>query len=190
MLLLVLVYRMFTFKRKSFGISSAGLALLFGCTHPTPLSPANLISQNDFESLKGWVEVPPTLTTDRAHSGKYCSKVDASIEYGLCYTTTLAEAGLKAGQTIEVSAWGLRTAEPTNGAIVVQLIDPANGQQLYWEALDMATQVHTYNRWMLLEKTFTLPMKAKDSHQLRVYPWRYHATQATYFDDLRIMLVD
>jgi len=166
------------------------LILMVGCTSTeTSSSSADLISQNDFESLDGWLPVPSSVTMERAHSGHYATKIDVSVEYGLGYASTLAKAGLVAGQDIEVSAWALRTGAEANGAIVVQVVDAIDGQQVYWQALQIGEQVKTYNRWMLIKKRFQLPKNALANHQLRVYPWRNQASQPAYFDDIRLLRV-
>lgn len=161
--------------------------LLCGCSRPESPVPADLISQNDFESLSGWVAaVPPGLTTERAHSGSYAVKVDAGTEFGAGYSTTLADAKLQPGQRLKVSAWALRTSEQTNAALVVQLIDPTTGQQLDWQGLSLVEQIKTYNRWMLLEMQVRIPENAQPHYQLKVYPWRNQAVQAAYFDDIQL----
>ncbi|SHK10958.1 carbohydrate binding domain-containing protein [Hymenobacter psychrotolerans] len=167
-------------------VSLVAGGLLCSCSPESPVS-ADLISQNDFESLSGWVAaVPPGLTTERAHSGSYAVKVDAATEFGAGYTTTLADAKLQPGQKLQVSAWALRTSGETNAALVVQLLDPATGQQLDWHGLSLVEQIKTYNRWMLIEMQVRIPDNAPPHSLLKVYPWRYQAVQAAYFDDIQL----
>ncbi len=159
--------------------------LLAGCTGHGA-SPEEMVSQNNFESLDGWLPVPPALTLERAHSGRYATKVDAGIEYGQGYRTSLTTAGLAAGQQLVVSAWALRTAEQANATLVVQLIDPSTGRQVGWQGLDIAEQIKTYNRWMFIDMHFQVPADAQPQYELRVYPWRGKAAQPVYFDDIQI----
>lgn len=159
--------------------------LLASCMRGRP-SAEELVSQNNFESLDGWLPVPPTLTQERAHSGRYATKVDAETEYGQGYRATLAAAGLVAGQQLVVSAWALRTAEQGNATLVVQLIDPGTSRQIGWQGLELAEQIKTHNRWMFIDMQFQVPADAQPHYELRIYPWRGKATQPAYFDDILI----
>jgi hypothetical protein len=164
------------------------LGLLVGCTTPPPTTPANCIAQNDFEGLEGWVTVPPSLTSERAHSGRYCVKVDLQSEYGLGYTSPLAKTGLRAGQRLRVQGWALRTGPQTGAAIVVQLTTADQPtKKLLWEVLSISRQVITYNRWVPVKQTFLLPTTLPPDCQLSVYLWRHQDTQPTYLDDLQLL---
>lgn len=160
------------------------LALAAGCTAP----PAQRIAHTDFDALVGWAPLPPSLTSERAHSGRYCVKVDGASEYSISYAVPLAAAGLQPGQRLGVRGWALRTGSQTGAAVVVQVIDPARpGESVFWQALPVSQQVITYDRWVPIKQTFTLPARLPGGCQLRVYLWRGPDTQPTYLDDLELL---
>ena len=142
--------------------------LVGGCNKPPVVTPTNLISQNDFDSLNGWVPMPPSVTDEQAHSGRFSTKVDGGTEFGLGYGNTMAEAGLQAGQKLTLSAWALRTGGGSTASLVVQVINPADPtQQVFWEGFPIEKQVLTYNRWMQVSLTVTLPASCIPAHQFK-----------------------
>lgn len=170
------------------GLTALGLLALAGCTPLPPATPANLVAQNDFESLAGWVAVPPSLTSERARSGHYCVKVDKDNEYSLGYSGALAPAGLLPGGRLRVQGWALRTGPQAGAAVVVQIVDPAQADKsVFWQKIPVSTQVITYNRWVPVKETFTLPATLPPGCQLKVYLWRNQDTQPTYLDDLQLL---
>ena len=135
----------------------AGAVALASCQNPRP-GAAGLVARNDFESLDGWVPAAPTLTTERAHSGRYAVKVDAANEFSLGYANALANTGLRPGQRLVVRGWALRTGPQAGAALVVQLVNPADEKQaVYWQSLPVSKHVITYNRWTPIGQAFTLP---------------------------------
>ena len=160
------------------------LALAAGCTAP----PAVRIAYSDFDALVGWVAMPPSLTSERAHSGRYCLKVDGGSEYSISYSVPLADTGLRPGQRLGVRGWALRTGSQRAAAVVVQVIDPARpAESVFWQAIPISKQVITYDRWVPIKETFTLPASLPGGCQLKVYLWRGSDTQPTYFDDLELL---
>lgn len=153
----------------------------------TEALPENLISHNDFESLEGWAPANASLTTAKAHSGRYSVKVDSGVEYGMSYTSPLSKASPTRLQKLEVSAWVLLTGKECNANLVVEVKNPADdAQKIFWESLEVGKEVKSVNKWTEVKKTFTLPATVEAAHELRVYLWRAGATQPVFLDDIAI----
>lgn len=169
-------------------LAVAALPLLASCSKTEEkAAPANLITQNDFENLYGWVSATPSLTTEKAHSGRYSVKVDKDVEYGISYISLLGKASASRVQKLNVSGW-VMTADPNSTAsIVVQVMNPAQGnQQVFWDNIDLKKEVTKANEWTEVKKEFTLPANVEAGHELRIYMWRSGSDKPTYLDDLTI----
>jgi hypothetical protein len=160
---------------------------LAGCSGPGAESAdEKLITQNNFDQLEGWVPPVAGLTTERAHSGRYATKVDAATPYSLGYITTLGQASPVKLKKILVSAWILRTGPQALASIVVELKNPSTGQGIYWKALDVTKDVHDVNVWEEVSQVFELPENIEATHELRVYLWGSTTPQPVFMDDITI----
>lgn len=168
--------------------AAMGLLVLAGCSSNTETeTPANLITQNDFEGLDGWVPGTPSLTTEKAHSGRFSTKVDKDAEYSLSYVNLLGKASAARIQKIKLSGWVLLAGPKATATVVVQVVDPAqDNKQVFWEGIDLSKEVKKTNEWTEVSKEFTLPANLEAGHQLRVYMWRGGAEQPAYLDDLTL----
>jgi hypothetical protein len=173
------------------------LAILFtlivnavACSSPKQeaVTPDNLVAKNDFESLDGWGVVSSSLTTAKAHSGRYSVKVDPETEYSVGYTNTLIRVSDRKINKLHLHGWVLLSGPKAKAVMVVQLTDPTKGgAQVYWEALNIRAEVKTLNRWTEIDKDFELPATVNSNQELKVYMWRNGPPeQTTYLDDLEI----
>ncbi|MBX0292556.1 carbohydrate binding domain-containing protein [Hymenobacter sp. HSC-4F20] len=169
----------------------AGAALLLGLTAcstaPATEETGHRVTYNDFEAVDGWGPAVPSLTTEKAHSGRFAVKVDNAVEYSLGYANLLGKASTARMRKLTVRGWARREGPDGSATLVVQVTDPAQGnQQLYWEPLHFAEQVKTPGQWEQISKEYTLPAGLQASHELKVYLWRNSAAQPAYLDDLTI----
>lgn len=172
-------------------LSTLLCAGLVSCSESgTEATPENLISRNDFEAIEGWGPATPSLTTAKAHSGRYSIKVDSGVEYGMSYITPLSKASPSRLQKLEVSAWAMLTGKEGNANLVVEVKNPADdSQKIFWESLEIGKESKSLNKWQEVRKIFTLPANVEPTHELRVYLWRAGATQPVYLDDVTIARV-
>lgn len=170
----------------------AGSVLLMGmatCSSPAKEEavPANLVAKNDFEAVDGWGVVSTSLTNAKAHSGRYSVKVDGGIEYSIGYRNTLLQVSNSKINKLHVRAWVLLSGTKAKAVLVVQIVNPAkNGEQVYWQALDIRAEVKTLNHWTQIDKDFDLPANISSNQELRVYMWRTSPNDTTYLDDVEI----
>jgi hypothetical protein len=148
---------------------------------------ANLVAENDFESVEGWGVTSTSLTTAKAHSGRYSVKVDPAIEYSIGYRNTLLRLSDTRIKKLHVHGWVQLSSFKAKAVIVVQVTNPdKGGEQVYWQALDVRDEVKTINRWTQVDQDFELPATVSSSHELHVYMWRTSPEDTTYLDDLEI----
>ncbi|WP_426058269.1 carbohydrate binding domain-containing protein [Hymenobacter sp. B1770] len=151
------------------------------------VTPENLITKNDFESMEGWGVVSSSLTTAKAHSGRYSVKVDPETEYSIGYTNNLIRVSDRKINKIHVHGWVLLSGPKAKAVMVVQITDPAKGgPPIYWEAMNIRAEVKTLNHWTEIDKDFDLPSTINSNQELKVYMWRNGPEQTTYLDDLEI----
>lgn len=149
--------------------------------------PANRVAMNDFESMDGWGVISPSLTTEKAHSGRYSVKVDRETEYSIGYTNPLIRVASTKIKKLHVHGWVMLGNPQAKGVIVVQVTNPAKGgEKIYWEALDVRSAAKTLNRWTEIDKDFDLPDTIASTHELRVYMWRTAPDGLIYLDDLEL----
>jgi hypothetical protein len=149
--------------------------------------PANLVAKNDFEAVEGWGVSSNSLTTAKAHSGRYSIKVDPEIEYSLGYRNTLLRVSDVRMKKLHIHGWVQVSSFKAKAVIVVQLTDPAKGgEQVYWQALDVRNEVKTINHWTQVDQDFDLPDTMSADQELSVYMWRTAPDDTTYLDDLEI----
>ena len=167
------------------------LALLASCGDNPPTEDKDLLAYNDFEQLNGWVGATTTaaLTTEKAHSGRYCTFVAPGTEYGIGYVSQLSQLSPVRPVKIKISAWVLAT-ENSPATIVTSLENAGADKPVFWEAMDLGKAVTRANEWQKAEKTITIPADANASTQVKVYPWRNNSEQPAYFDDIEIRTLD
>lgn len=146
----------------------------------------NVVAANDFESMDGWAPANPSITREKAHSGHYSARINQAVEFSAGYTNLLGSMSSVRMQKLTVKAWGLRSGGDAKASLVVQVVNPVTGASLYWQALDVTTQVTTLNRWTEVSKTFDIPATLGPTEQMRIYLWRT-GSQAVYLDDIALI---
>lgn len=146
---------------------------------------------NDFDTLAGWTGSPnPSLTKEKAHSGKYSIKVDPSLEYSLGYNSTLnrlsdARADAK---NMAIRGWAFVPSESDHPQVVLELLNPATGQLLLREAADLhqVAADQGYGKWVEFSHPVALPAAATAFTQVKLYLWRGDSPEPVYVDDLAL----
>lgn len=146
---------------------------------------------NDFESIYGWLPEPqnPTLTTEKAHSGKYSIKVDNVYDFSMTYRTPLGRLHNSRIKKIKIEAWAFVPSAKTPVALIT-VIDPAEAsdKSLLWESLDLNVAVKgEFGKWVKVSKDITVPAEATFNSRLSIYLWRNGPVPGpTYLDDIVI----
>ena len=150
-----------------------------------PTDPASRITFNDFEAMSGWLPYNSSLTTDKAHSGRYSVKVDSGLEFALGYNNQIGAAGASQARQLTIKGWLLQTGPKAAAAVVVQVLD-AKGQNVFYDSMPMEKVLKKANKWTEFKYTFTMPGPLQPEHQLKVYLWKATAQAPAYLDDFEI----
>lgn len=179
---------MSSFFRSWGALCLVGLA---GCSSPgTTTTDANLLVDTNFDTLAGWLPEAQeaTLTREKAHSGSYALKVDATHDYSLGYRAPLGRLHETRINKIKVAAW---TFVPAGGSasLVVAVTNPTapNDKPLLWDALELGKSKEL-GKWVEVSKVLTIPETATGTSTLGLYLWRTGGNQPVYIDDLRVTL--
>ncbi len=156
------------------------------CSAPeADLSEPNILLRNDFESLEGWTSTEsPSLTRERAHSGRYAIKTDQTMEYSLTYSNLLGRLAERRIIKIEVAAWVYAT-KPADAQLVVQINRSlTDNTPLVNQVINLGPAIKTPGEWSQIRQEFTMPATISSENQLRIYLWRVSAPEPIYLDDL------
>ena len=168
----------------------AALALLAasGCSSdssPTAI-PENQLMATDFESMTGWTPDVPSLTREKAHSGKYSIKTDPNIEYSLTYQTTLGALSPTKLTKVRLTAYAYVKKAGSPATLTFQLLRslPEGGAAFFMESIDMSKTVKKAGEWTKVTQDIVLPADVAATSILRLYIWRASSSDAVYVDDI------
>ncbi|QIL76366.1 MULTISPECIES: carbohydrate binding domain-containing protein [Hymenobacter] len=139
-----------------------------------------VLVSTSFEELEGWIPENPSLTQEKAHTGRYSVKIDPGTEFSLTYINQLYRLSPKRFDKVRLTAWGQLTA-PGSAAVVFQ-ITHADQTTAFYEKIDI-TEV---NSWGRIDKVLTMPPVLDPADQVKIYLWRATATAPAYLDDLTL----
>jgi hypothetical protein len=165
----------------------AGLLLCMSCSKSQEdLSEKNLITYNNFEAADGWGGTNPTLTKEKAHSGRYSIKIDPTNEYSYGFDNLLGKIASKKPKGLKVEAWAFVPSKQAGSAkLVVHITKPTSGQQVIWEGIPLEN-VENFKEWTEVSKEIKLPANVEVSDRIQIYLWKAGATEAVYIDDLKL----
>ena len=170
---------------------AAAFALALGaCNSATPAvvdSPDRLM-HNDFEQAVGWGGAGEgSLTTTKAHSGKWSVQVTPSIPFGFTFERTLGGLAAQLPHKMRLRGWALRTTPGSNAQVVVQVNASATDTtKIFYAALPLASTVREFDKWQEVSLPFTLPATAGPGNVVKIYLWRDQATTPAYLDDVAL----
>lgn len=172
------------------------LLLLAACgsSDQTAATKADILVSTDFDSLAGWMGTPPnpSLTREKAHSGRYSSKVGGSIEYGLTFANTLGELHEVRVKRLKISAWVFVPSAQASALFITHGGDAQpNAKPLIYNILDVVKAVDgNYGQWVPISKILELPDAVIYSTNIGFYLWRPSPSpESVYLDDLTVTAV-
>ncbi len=147
-----------------------------------------LVTQNDFESVLGWNgNADASLTTEKAHSGKYAVRVGPANEFGYTYIQTLGKMSVPKIKTVTVSAWvWVPSAQAASNLVVAISRSPEQNTPVFYGFIPLAAEAKKYKQWREVSKTFQLPDSVQTTNMLKSYLWRAGATENVYVDDMTL----
>lgn len=174
-----------------------GLTLLAACSSSDnstgPTVDDNTITFNDFESGGGWSNDPyrndPALfKKGEAHSGRYAIKVDKDHEFSLTYDMPLGQVSPRKFKTLHLEAWVFLPSDKATGALGVQVMDHVTNTQVYGDAIQLASVVKSYNKWVAVSKDFDLPDNITSTQHLRLWLGRSGSPEEVLADDMKLSI--
>lgn len=178
-------------KKLLYVFLAAGMA---SCGDKTAEMPDNQLASNDFESLDGWIgdNSMPSLTKEKAHSGRYSVKVDPANEFSVGYSNLLGKLSTSRLRKIKIHAWVNIPNATSQAVLVTQLTDPSSptASTILWEGIKLSDQVKSYDKWVEVEKEIALPDKVTYANKIAVYLWRTATPGTAFIDDITITKVE
>lgn len=176
-------------KKIFFSLGTLAALFVAGCGSKNDATDPNVIVDNNFDTIAGWVPEPQnaTLSRDKAHSGHYSIKVDGEHEYSLNYKAMLGQLHATRIKKIKITAWTFVSSADAKASLVTAVSnpDPANDKPLLWEALDLSAG-NSPGKWVEVSKEIAIPEAATPTCILGFYLWRTSGNQPVYLDDLRV----
>lgn len=170
------------------GAGGVGLALLLAGCHYHQAYPdvrEHRVFFNDFEQLAGWLPEPaPTLTTERAHSGRYSVKVDSAHPFSVTYHFKLGDKFSMRPRRMRLSAWAWVEESGDDAQLTFSMSapnDPQNKSKLYTQVF--LVDNWPYKRWTHVSRDIDLPPEVSSQAEVAVYLWVNSAYRPVYTDD-------
>lgn len=151
-----------------------------------------VLTSNDFEHSVGWGAAEATsLSTAKAHSGRWSIRVSPEVPFSYTFARPLGELDAPIPQKMVLEAWALRVAGGSTAQVVVQVdASTTDEHRVLYAALPLATAVPKFGEWTAVRLPLTLPANAIGTNNLKVYLWNDHATTPTYLDDVVLRKAD
>jgi hypothetical protein len=168
----------------------SGLAAGCSPSASTDQAPADSsLMSNDFEASVGWNEAAEgSLTTDKAHSGRWSVQVSPGTPFSYTYVRQLDRLDPKISRAYEIRGWALRASTGSTARLVVQVNkSQADTTKVFYGNLELGSAVKKFNEWEAITLPVTLPATAAGENMVKVYLWNDKATAPTYLDDLQLV---
>lgn len=152
-----------------------------------PETKQRVLMHTSFEELVGWApELPPTLTTEKAHSGKYALRVDGQHPYSPSFRTELAQLVTHRPRRFTLSAWVWVPSFKDDAVFVMAISDPGNPDHpVYSKNLFMTTS-GPFGAWKQVSRDFDLPINVYSKSLITIYLWNSGASAPVYADDVQL----
>ncbi|WP_165822195.1 carbohydrate binding domain-containing protein [Hymenobacter edaphi] len=170
-------------------LGAALVALLAACSSDKSADSADQIMSTGFEDLEGWVPPSPSLTKEKAHSGKYAIKVDPTIEYSMTYINVMGKVMPSKPNKLHLTAWVMGASKEADAVLTVQMLNPKDGTSLMNEQMHVKEKIKKPGEWEKVEMEFAVPEKATFTDEMRVYLWRVGSGEPVYMDDIELSIV-
>ncbi|UOQ98179.1 hypothetical protein MUN81_01490 [Hymenobacter sp. 5317J-9] len=143
------------------------------------------LMHTSFEEL-GWLpEAPPSLTPDKAHTGKYSVRVDDSNQYSLTYHSELGLLCHHKPRRFTLSAWVWVPSVKDDAELIFSLSNPGQPDPVLHKSLYL-TDSGPFEAWKFVSRDFDLPPSISTKSVLAIYLWKGRAQEPVYADDIRL----
>lgn len=162
---------------------------LFACSQNS--DPDKILVENNFDGLEGWGIEHPSVTSQRAFSGKYSLKVDPQLEFGLGFNKILGTLTNQKPKVLKIEFRAYIPSDAARARFVCGFADPATGKDTFRQDFNLVDKTKDYREWVKIVKRLELPDAVQLSDKFSCYLWRPESTTETVFiDDLKITLLE
>ena len=146
-----------------------------------------VLMHTGFEELLGWApEVSPTLTTEKAHSGKFAVRVDSRYQYSPSFRTELGQLCSHRPRRFTLSAWVWVPSFKDDAVFVLSLANPADPDHPFYSKNVYLTTSGPFQEWKQVSRDFDLPETINSKTLLTIYLWNSSAGAPVYTDDWQL----
>ena len=146
-----------------------------------------VLMHTSFEDLEACSGIPqPSLTTEKAHTGKMSMFVDGAHPFSATYRKDLGALCDHRPRRLTLSAW-VWVASPDDDAVIVLAITNPNDPDhpSFSKSLYM-TPLGGSGKWKQIRQSFELPAEIHANSQLVSYLWYANAQSPVYTDDWQL----
>ncbi|GAB3574254.1 hypothetical protein GCM10027345_07910 [Hymenobacter daeguensis] len=147
-----------------------------------------VLTSADFEQSIGWGDADPaSLTTEKAHSGRWSVRVKPEVPFGYTYSRTLGDLSPTPLTRLVLEGQVLRVAAGSTAKLVVQVnTSPTDDTKVFYTAFPVEQAVPKFGEWTAVSVPISLPTSATGTNKMKVYLWNDQATTPTYLDDVTL----
>jgi len=164
-------------------LALSAMAFMYACSgnKDEKKSENQHVYSSDMEYEK-WIN-NQSLVNDRAHSGKFSSKVDSSNNYSFGFTENFKNISDTLPAFANISVWVNYPVTGIKSTLVVSVDAP--DQNIFWSGTELLDSVKVANQWKEIKSLITLPAAIKPDYKISVYVWS-NDKKAFYVDDLKV----
>ncbi|GAB3239430.1 hypothetical protein GCM10027346_32710 [Hymenobacter seoulensis] len=145
----------------------------------------HVVFANDFEQIPNWIS-EGSLTTERAHSGRYAVKVDKEHPFSLTYRRIIGDMFTQRPRRMKLSAWVWVEGPYDDALLAFNLNPPAGSSQPMFSAKIYLADNWPYRRWIHVSRDIDLPPVYSSQSQLSIFLWHNTAQNTVYADDWKL----
>jgi hypothetical protein len=152
-------------KKISFVLLISLTAFFFSCSSDEKKNDGMTFT-NDLDQMIGWGE-HHTIIKGNAHSGKYMTFVDTTMQYSFAFDLSFDQLPNKSVKKLNASVWGKwMTGEVTLVACIV-----SNGKSIAWNGLKFNQVTPNPDEWAKIEVPLDIPASVPTDSKINVYMW-------------------
>lgn len=161
----------------------SAMAFMYACSGNEDIAKTEnkLVYSSDMEYEK-WMGAQ-SLVNERAHSGKFSSKVDSNSNYSFGFTEIFKNISDPAPAFANVSVWVNYPVTGIKSTLVVSVDAP--DQNFFWFGTELQDSIKVANQWQEIKTLITLPADIKPDYKIVVYVFS-NDKKTFYVDDLKV----
>ncbi|MBA3901414.1 MAG: DUF4843 domain-containing protein, partial [Bacteroidetes bacterium] len=137
---------------------------------------------NDGEKQTVWGQMQ-TLSTERAYSGKYASKVGGENDYGLTFEYPFAKIPDSLKREISIGMKFFQDDLNHKAQLVIQA--QKGGKDVYWQAINLVNNVPETGEWADFEYNLLINKEIETAEIIKIYLYN-PSDKVVFLDDFRI----